>query len=308
MATAPYTYDYDSAHNMIKATNDNVSVTATYDDAGNSTGTRLQKSDKTGVYLQTSATYTANQDHTASVTDANGGTTTLGMTAWGAIHPPVHPLIPGDFHHQLYLCFRNRPAIPDFQFQRCCAILWVYQWRPNRGQPLFLQQPGSSVAAVSPDFGCMGNTTKIQVQSGTGTTVTSWLTGPTLASYEYAGNNGYLSKMTNANGDYETYTYDRYGRIVTIEHRTKSGTLNYTEVYVYDGNGNTGRCKVMDGSGNVTDDYRYEYDSLGRLIRSSQVSDGETVLRTEHIYDADNRLTESKLSVGRKQLLRELRV
>ena len=68
--------------------------------------------------------------------------------------------------------------------------------------------------------------------------------------------------------------------------------------YIYDGNGNTGRCKVMDGSGNVTDDYRYEYDSLGRLIRSSQVSDGETVLRTEHIYDADNRLTNQSYQLG----------
>ena len=68
---------------MTKATNDNVSVTATYDGAGNSTGTRLQKSGKAGVYLQTSATYTANQDHTASVTDANGGTTTFGYDSLG---------------------------------------------------------------------------------------------------------------------------------------------------------------------------------------------------------------------------------
>ena len=47
-----YTYEYDDAHNMTKATNDGVSVTATYDAAGNSTGTKLQKSSGTGVFLK----------------------------------------------------------------------------------------------------------------------------------------------------------------------------------------------------------------------------------------------------------------
>ncbi len=52
-----YEYEYHN-HNMTKATNDNVSVTASYDESGNSTGTKLRKKDNTGVYLQTSATYT----------------------------------------------------------------------------------------------------------------------------------------------------------------------------------------------------------------------------------------------------------
>ena len=55
-----YEYEYHN-HNMTKATNDNVSVTASYDESGNSTGTKLQKKDGTGVYLQTSATYTPNR-------------------------------------------------------------------------------------------------------------------------------------------------------------------------------------------------------------------------------------------------------
>ncbi len=37
-----YHYEYKN-HNMIKATNDGVSVTADYDEAGNSTGTKLQR-------------------------------------------------------------------------------------------------------------------------------------------------------------------------------------------------------------------------------------------------------------------------
>ncbi len=46
--------------------------------------------------------------------------------------------------------------------------------------------------------------------------------------------------MTYANGDYEVYTYDRYGRVATIAHYDDGNTLNYTEIYIYDGNGNTG--------------------------------------------------------------------
>ena len=284
---------------MIKATNDNVSVTATYDDAVNSTGTRLQKSDKTGVYLQTSATYTANQDHTASVTDANGGTTTFGYDSLGRNTSTSTPIDTGVTSTTSYTYVSGT----DRQYRTSNSSGAVLYYGYTNGVQTEASRYSSNSQArpwqrYHLTLDAWGNTTKIQVQSGTGTTVTSWLTGPTLASYEYAGNNGYLSKMTNANGDYETYTYDRYGRIVTIEHRTKNGTLNYTEVYIYDGNGNTGRCKVMDGSGNVTDDYRYEYDSLGRLIRSSQVSDGETVLRTEHIYDADNRLTNQSYQLG----------
>ena len=56
--------------------------------------------------------------------------------------------------------------------------------------------------------------------------------------------------------------------------------------------------QVLEPDGNVLDDYLYEYDSLGRLIRSRQVSDGETVLRTEHQYDTDNRMTGQSYQIG----------
>lgn len=293
-----YHYEYQN-HNMIKATNDGVSVTADYDEAGNSTGTRLQKSNGTGIYLQTHATYTTDKDHTASVTDANGGTTNFEYDKLGrntSISTPIDTGVTSTTNYN-YVSGNDR----QYRTSNSSGAVLYYgytngvQTDASRYSENSQTRPWQRYHLTLDPW---GNTTKIQVQSATGITPSSWLTGPTLASYEYAGNNGYLSKMTHANGDYETYTYDRYGRIVTIEHRAKSGALNYTESYIYDGNGNTGRCKVMDGSGNLADDYRYEYDSLGRLIRSSQVSDGETVLRTEHLYDADNRLTGQSYQLG----------
>ncbi len=293
-----YHYEYQN-HNMIKATNDGVSVTADYDEAGNSTGTRLQKSNGTGIYLQTHATYTTDKDHTASVTDANGGTTNFEYDKLGrntSISTPIDTGVTSTTNYN-YVSGNDR----QYRTSNSSGAVLYYgytngvQTDASRYSENSQTRPWQRYHLTLDPW---GNTTKIQVQSATGITPSSWLTGPTLASYEYAGNNGYLSKMTHANGDYETYTYDRYGRIVTIEHRAKSGALNYTESYIYDGNGNTGRCKVIDGSGNITDDYRYEYDSLGRLIRSSQLSDGETVLRTEHLYDADNRLTGQSYQLG----------
>ena len=56
--------------------------------------------------------------------------------------------------------------------------------------------------------------------------------------------------------------------------RIAIGEFSFGEVYVYDGNGNTARCTVVDASGNALAEYRYEYDSLGRLIRSTQL-DGD---------------------------------
>ncbi len=39
------------------------------------------------------------------------------------------------------------------------------------------------------------------------------------------------------------------------------------------------------------EEYNYEYDSLGRLIRSNEYNGGSLEQRTEHIYDASDRLT-----------------
>ena len=47
--------------------------------------------------------------------------------------------------------------------------------------------------------------------------------------------------------------------------------------------------------------YRFEYDSLGRLIRSAELdADGGTVQRTEHIYDGYNRLSRQSWTLGDK--------
>ena len=103
-----------------------------------------------------------------------------------------------------------------------------------------------------------------------------------LAEYQYESgvNNGRLQKMTFGNDQTVQYSYDKFDRT------TKEQYNNVTYEYAYDASGQLAKQTSTAG-----EEYNYEYDSLGRLIRSSEYNDGEFEQRTEHIYDASNRLT-----------------
>ena len=103
-----------------------------------------------------------------------------------------------------------------------------------------------------------------------------------LAKYQYESgvNNGQLQKMTFGNDQTVQYSYDKFDRT------TKEQYNNVTYEYAYDASGQLAKQTSTAG-----EEYNYEYDSLGRLIRSNEYNDGEFEQRTEHIYDTSNRLT-----------------
>ncbi len=76
------------------------------------------------------------------------------------------------------------------------------------------------------------------------------------------------------------YSYDKFDRT------TKEQYNNVTYEYAYDASG-----QLAQQSSTAGEEYNYEYDSLGRLIRSNEYNDGTFEQRTEHIYDASDRLT-----------------
>ena len=101
-------------------------------------------------------------------------------------------------------------------------------------------------------------------------------------------NNGRLQKMTFGNDQTVQCSYDKFDRT------TKEQYNNVTYEYAYDASGQLAKQTSTAG-----EEYNYEYDSLGRLIRSNEYNDGEFEQRTEHIYDASNRLTkQSWYNVG----------
>ena len=111
-----------------------------------------------------------------------------------------------------------------------------------------------------------------------------------LAKYQYESgvNNGRLQKMTFGNDQTVQYFYDKFDRT------TKEQYNNVTYEYAYDASGQLAKQTSTAG-----EEYNYEYDSLGRLIRSNEYNDGDFEQRTEHIYDASDRLTkQSWYNVG----------
>ena len=143
-------------------------------------------------------------------------------------------------------------------------------------------------------YDAFGNMTRVQVCASSAER--EGYTAPvTLASYAYEGNvnNGRLSRMTYGNGDYVDYTYDAFDR-----QRTAAYNDGTTYHYDYSSDNALTRQYATDGSG-ITEQYSYQYDSLGRLIHSRQSTGGGTLVQlTQHMYDNANRLTSQSWQFG----------
>ena len=143
-------------------------------------------------------------------------------------------------------------------------------------------------------YDVFGNMTRVQVCASSAER--EGYTAPvTLASYTYEGNvnNGRLSRMTYGNGDSVSYTYDAFDR-----QRTAAYNDGTTYHYDYSSDNALTRQYATDGSG-ITEQYSYQYDSLGRLIHSRQsTADGSLIQVTQHMYDNANRLTSQSWQFG----------
>ena len=143
-------------------------------------------------------------------------------------------------------------------------------------------------------YDAFGNMTRVQVCASSAER--EGYTAPvTLASYAYEGNvnNGRLSRMTYGNGDSVSYTYDAFDR-----QRTAAYNDGTTYHYDYSSDNALTRQYATDGSG-ITEQYSYQYDSLGRLIHSRQsTADGALIQVTQHMYDDANRMTSQTWQFG----------
>ena len=143
-------------------------------------------------------------------------------------------------------------------------------------------------------YDAFGNMTRVQVCASSAER--EGYTAPvTLASYAYEGNvnNGRLSRMAYGNGDSVSYTYDAFDR-----QRTAAYNDGTTYHYDYSSDNALTRQYATDGSG-ITEQYSYQYDSLGRLIHSRQsTADGALIQVTQHMYDDANRMTSQTWQFG----------
>ena len=155
-----------------------------------------------------------------------------------------------------------------------------------------------------------GQTTTIKInKSSTGTENG---TGITLVTNVYETNNGKLLSQMYGNGSGVEFSYDLLDRLVETRYyssyNTATPVLTKTVYNIYNGQGFLFETGTKNASGKITNKYLFERDSLGRLIRSIEFAytySGEAatcklVQRTEHNYDAYNRLQSQKWMLGSK--------
>jgi len=291
-------YTYNAKHDVLTATSDGVTNTLGYDTRGNITSSVLTGST---LKMSTSATYTTDRNHTASVTDAAGNKTTYAYSTT----------------KELLTSVTNAKNIKT-----------SYYYNENNDRPILVSQDTDTMIAYGYSDGQLEKMTRKSARSGSnlwqryvilnnkwGQLSTIGLQGSTdgstftdklvLVGYVYYGDDstitpdteGYskhkLQRMTYANGDRITFAYDDLDR---LSKKVYTDTGAYVEYY-YNSEGALAKMNYYSATQEITT-YTFEYDSLGRLIRSHQSIDGVEQQRTEHIYDAFDRLSSQSYVVG----------
>ena len=286
-----YSYEYNNAHDVTKTTVGSLTATTSYNKSGNTTGARLVGKDSNGnasLALQSSATPTADRNHTSSVTDANGSTTSYTYNGQTELLATSTNAAGRQTTYEYYLSSGRAKST----YQSGVAAIG-YTYSGGRLSQLDRKTYRSGAAQhqyYNFAYNVWGQTTATKVDSRTLSTNTY---------YNYVNDDtargGNLKSTTYANGDSVSYTYDRFDRLVRKSYNSGSYVA-----YAYNAEGSLARLSYGDSTGELAS-YRFEYDSLGRLIRSAELdADGGTVQRTEHIYDGYNRLSRQSWTLGGK--------
>lgn len=286
-----YSYEYNNAHDVTKTTVGSLTATTSYNKSGNTTGARLVGKDSNGnasLALQSSATPTADRNHTSSVTDANGSTTSYTYNGQTELLATSTNAAGRQTTYEYYLSSGRAKST----YQSGVAAIG-YTYSGGRLSQLDRKTYRSGAAQhqyYNFAYNVWGQTTATKVGSRTLSTNTY---------YNYVNDDtargGNLKSTTYANGDSVSYTYDRFDRLVRKSYNSGSYVA-----YAYNAEGSLARLSYGDSTGELAS-YRFEYDSLGRLIRSAELdADGGTVQRMEHIYDGYNRLSRQSWTLGGK--------
>ncbi len=282
-------YTYNDAHDVTKAVSDGVTADYTYDAAGNLTNASLSGG---GLTMETEAEMTSDYNHTASVTDASGNTTSYTYDTQTELLTQVTNAKGGISQYE-YNEYNDRPTTTTQKSSSGTALASI-SYTYSGGQLSALTRNSNPTGTAKNQtynftYNLWGQSTAVKVGS------------ITLASYTYedlAGNDagsggGNLTQMTYGNGNYTTYTYDEFDRLIKTVY---NDTTNYVE-YVYNAEGSLAELRYGTGT-TETGSYAFEYDSLGRLIRSAEYSEDTLVQRTEHLYDSIGRLSGQSWVIG----------
>ena len=288
---AKHTLGYDASNNLQEDTLAGL-TNYTYHNTSGSPTTSMTRKGYSGDYLKSQNIYDSTGCFRTASEDANGVTTQYGYDA-GTAHLLSTTAANGtrqDYHY-----YNNSDRVDFTYIDGKASMEYVY----TQGQisdlirKAYLGTTGFWQHYLL-GYDAFGNMTRVQVCASSAER--EGYTAPvTLASYTYEGNvnNGRLATMTYGNGDSVSYTYDAFDR-----QRTAAYNDGTTYHYDYSSDNALTRQYATDGSG-ITEQYSYQYDSLGRLIHSRQsTADGSLIQLTQHMYDNANRLTSQSWQFG----------
>ena len=306
---AKHTLGYDASNNL--QSDELAGLTNyTYHNTSGSVTLNMTRKGYSGDYLKSANTYDSTRRFRTQSTDANGVTTEYGYDSATA-HLLRTTAANGTQQEYRYYAGSDRTAFT--YIGGTASIDYVY----DRAQltdlirKAFPQAADASGNNVNPfwqhyllGYDTFGNMTSVRVCASSAERA-GYTTPIDLATYEYEGNvyNGRLAKMAYGNGDSVSYTYDAFDRQRTAAYNDVDRTTHEqknvaTYHYDYSSDNALTRQYATDSSG-ITEQYSYQYDSLGRLIHSRQsMGTGALIQSTQHMYDAANRMTSQTWQFG----------
>ena len=281
---AKYTYTYNAAHDVTSASVAGIKSTTTYNEAGNVTGSKLTSTEKNEQkYLESSALATPDRNHTQSVTDVNGNTTSYG---YNSLAEQLILTTDALGRETNYTYDANSRRTAKVYRPGVAAIDYGYE----NGRLATLNRKTFRDKAEQHQIYSFGYN---QWGQATSTSVGDRV----LSTNDYAPRGGNLTQTTYANGVAVTYSYDLLDRLVEKSYH-ETGKPDFTIRYTYNAESQLARLRYEE-DGETVGSYAFEYDSLGRLIRSTAMDEnGSVTQRTEHLYDAFNRLSGQSWTLG----------
>ena len=288
---AKHTLGYDASNNLQEDTLAGL-TNYTYHNTSGSATTSMTCKGYSGDYLKSQNIYDNTGRFRAASEDANGVMTQYGYDA-GTAHLLSTMAANGTQQDYRYYAGSDRTAFTYIDGKASMEYVYTQGQISDLIRKAYLGTTGFWQHYLL-GYDVFGNMTRVQVCASSAER--EGYTAPvTLASYTYEGNvnNGRLAMMAYGNGDSVSYTYDAFDR-----QRTAAYNDGTTYHYDYSSDNALTRQYAMDGSG-ITEQYSYQYDSLGRLIHSRQsTADGSLIQVTQHMYDNANRLTSQSWQFG----------
>ena len=286
-AGVEYTFTYDANNNLETATVDDVTTTNEYSDAGQLvSSTTAYGEDPMSPQLISRNTYTGYGMFVYYAQDINGVGTGVRSYFSSTLLPYSFMHANGTIQRYSYDPLNDRLNLTYIN----SVIALTYEYEDgivrNLYRKTFDPQSVETYQQYSMPHDSFGNTTSISVSRSTDGS--SYGSGRTLAAYSYdtSVNNGLLTRMTYGNSAYIDYSYDKFDRVTEKQYSDGTGVQ-----YIYNGEGALSEQREVNNSGNTVSSFSFEYDSLGRLIRSRKQGSGSmAVISTKHLYDAADRL------------------